>query len=1214
MSQTRFRRAPDSNIVARCWSNLLGSLGLSRRFANDQEEIGLWRLESLEDRTVPSLSVVGSEFAINTTTADTQQTFAQSPQAVATDANGNFIVVWSSNKQDGNGQGVYARRYDSFGNPLGGEFRVNSTTNNDQEFSTVAMDATGDFVITWSSNNQDGNGWGVYAQRYDSTGNPLGGEFRVNTTTQDNQEFSTVAMDAAGDFVITWSSRNQDGNGWSIYARRYDSAGNPLGGEFQVNSTTEDNQEFSTVALDAAGNFVITWSSRNQDGNGWGIYAQRYDSAGVAQGGEFQINSYTRDDQKFSRVAYLPDGGFLITWSSNNQDGNSWGIYAQRYDASGTAQGNEFRVNTTTAGPQQNSAIAVSANGEAIVVWSGQGATDNTGIDGQRFVIPSIVVTPTSGLITTEAGGTATFSVVLTIQPSANVFIGLRSSDSSAGTVSTYGLVFTSANWNVPQTVTITGVDDQVVTSNRTYSIITAPAISADPTYNGLNAANVTVTNLEMDIAGIQVTPTSGLVTSKLGGTAVFSVVLASKPTSAVIIPLSSSNTNEGTLSTSSLTFTPANWNVPQFVTVTGVNDLMLGDVPYQVLIGPASSADPNYNNVSGTPVSLTNVQFPTPGITLTPTSGLTTTAAGGTAQFSVVLNSPPVADVTISLSSSNPSAGTVSTPSLTFTPLNWNVPQFVTITGFDDQIVTGNIPYQILTAAAVSVDLSYNGLNPLDVSVTNLETDVAAIRVTPISGPTSEAGGTATFSVVLTSAPTGNVTLGLSSLDLSAGTVSTPSLTFTPFNWTIPQVVTIRGVDDYVVTGDRTYVIAIAPASSADPHYNNLDAPDVSVINLEGDTAGIVVTPTTGLITTYDGGTATFSVVLSSKPTDDVILTFSSSDPAAGALSTNQLIFTPANWNIPQVVTVLGLNDPTASGDVAYRIVFNPAASADGNYNFLTAPSVSLVNLNDTSGATASPSVSSPMPAAAPPPPDVVATLTTPLITESPGGSLVSPADPGQFEVVSNLRSSFTEPPAVSLQDKKGAAVSLLAALGNANNSPLEQANKTPADDDGRAPGAEGNQAPGSADAAPALQPDATAPSGASAPARPPIATLNVPAGPAPTPAPVNRLKADQVHIRLGDAADQALAPTTTQKVSDAVFISGVALSVGYVFLSSRGGSFLISALTARPLWKQFDPLEVLFAWELEKDRRRAQGEPWEEDDDPETLQSLVDGSSSAQ
>jgi hypothetical protein len=102
-------------------------------------------------------------------------------------------------------------------------------------------------------------------------------------------------------------------------------------------------------------------------------------------------------------------------------------------------------------------------------------------------------------------------------------------------------------------------------------------------------------------------------------------------------------------------------------------------------------------------------------------------------------------------------------------------------------------------------------------------------------------------------------------------------------------------------------------------------------------------------------------------------------------------------------------------------------------------------------------------------------------------------------------------------------------------------------------------------------------------------------------------------VHIRLGDAADQALAPTTTQKVCDAVFISGVALSVGYAFLSSRGGSFLISALTARPLWKQFDPLEVLFAWELEKDRRRAQGEPWEEDDDPETLQSLVDGSGPA-
>src|SRR5262249_15262402 len=137
--------------------------------------------------------------------------------------------------------------------------------------------------------------------------------------------------------------------------------------------------------------------------------------------------------------------------------------------------------------------------------------------------------------------------------------------------------------------------------------------------------------------------------------------------TSPVAILLSSSNTNEGTLPTSVLIFTPLNWNVAQPVTVTGVDDLTIGDVPYSVLVGPAFSFDSNYYLLSGSTVSLTNVQMPTPNITITPTSGLITTGAGGQATFSVVLNSPPIANVTIGLSSSNSSAGTIVTPGVTF-------------------------------------------------------------------------------------------------------------------------------------------------------------------------------------------------------------------------------------------------------------------------------------------------------------------------------------------------------------------------------------------------------------------------------------------------------------------------------------------------------------------------------------------------------------------
>ena len=140
----------------------------------------------------------------------------------------------------------------------------------------------------------------------------------------------------------------------------------------------------------------------------------------------------------------------------------------------------------------------------------------------------------------------------------------------------------------------------------------------------------------------------------------------------------------------------------------------------------------------------------------------------------------------------------------------------------------------------------------PADVPVTNTDNDAAGITVTPTSGlTTTEAGGTATFTVVLTSQPTADVTIALSSSDTTEGTVSPASLTFTTANWNVPQTVTVTGVDDAVDDGDVAYSIVTAPATSADASYNGVDPTDVAVTNTDNDTAGITVTPTTGLTTT---------------------------------------------------------------------------------------------------------------------------------------------------------------------------------------------------------------------------------------------------------------------------------------------------------------------------------------------------------------------------
>jgi hypothetical protein len=349
-----------------------------------------------------------TEYRVNATTADVQQTFYQSPQSVAMDANGNYVVTWSSHNQDGSGWGVYAQRYDANGNPLGSEFRVNTTTVGDQMYSTVAMDAAGDFVVTWSSHDPSllfGTGWNVYARRYDANGNALGGEFRVNTTTLGDQMYSTVAMDAVGNFVVTWSSNGQDGSGWGIYARRYDANGNALGGEFRVNTTTGGDQEYSAVAMNGAGNFVVTWSSYGQDGSGWGVYAQRYDANGNALGGEFRVNTTTLGDQEYSSVAMDPAGDFVVTWSSNGPNATGWDVFGQRYNASGVAQGSEFQVNGTTTGDQMYSTVAMDNTGNFIVTWSGNTQGNATSSNSSGLVGSLVgVVTQTLGLVTQTVG------------------------------------------------------------------------------------------------------------------------------------------------------------------------------------------------------------------------------------------------------------------------------------------------------------------------------------------------------------------------------------------------------------------------------------------------------------------------------------------------------------------------------------------------------------------------------------------------------------------------------------------------------------------------------------------------------------------------------------------------------------------------------------------------------------------------------------------
>ena len=250
------------------------------------------------------------------------------------------------------------------------EFLINSYTASDQNQPAVTALAGGGFVVTWTSYNQDGSGGGIYGQRYDASGTPEGGEFLVNSYTAGDQYLPAVTALAGGGFVVTWMSYGQDGAGGDIYGQRYDASGTPDGGEFLVNSYTAGDQYLPAVTALAGGGFVVTWSSYGQDGSGYGIYGQRYDASGTPDGGEFLVNSYTADHQYQPAITALAGGGFMVTWSSYGQDGSEWGIYSQRYDASGTPEGGEFLVNSYTYDDQRESAVAALAGGDFVVTWS----------------------------------------------------------------------------------------------------------------------------------------------------------------------------------------------------------------------------------------------------------------------------------------------------------------------------------------------------------------------------------------------------------------------------------------------------------------------------------------------------------------------------------------------------------------------------------------------------------------------------------------------------------------------------------------------------------------------------------------------------------------------------------------------------------------------------------------------------------------------------
>jgi hypothetical protein len=372
---------------------------------------------------------MGAEFQISGSTAADQLT----PSA-SSDADGNFVVVWTSDAVPAD-RSVRGRRYDASGNPLGSAFKVNQSSVPLGSLPDVSSATGGEFVVVWTSL---GNPVRVLARRFEA-GAPSGGEFRASTNTTDVQQEPVVAAAADGSFVVAWAS----GNGptffdyYEIFARRFDADGAPLGFQFQVNTYDYLNQDTPAIASSPDGRFVVVWESHWQDGSLGGVFGQRYAVDGTRLGSEFQVNTTTTDFQFRPGVAMHDDGGFVVVWetlyplpgriSGRRYDaaGNAlgtefevalgvdpdvtaegdggflvaWGtddgtydeVLGLRYDASGAPVGGHFQINSYTTGVQRLPTLAAAADGRFVVAWESEGQVGpSTGIFGQRYAGPNL--------------------------------------------------------------------------------------------------------------------------------------------------------------------------------------------------------------------------------------------------------------------------------------------------------------------------------------------------------------------------------------------------------------------------------------------------------------------------------------------------------------------------------------------------------------------------------------------------------------------------------------------------------------------------------------------------------------------------------------------------------------------------------------------------------------------------------------------------------
>lgn len=339
--------------------------------------------------------------------------------------------------------------------------------------------------------------------------------------------------------------------------------------------------------------------------------------------------------------------------------------------------------------------------------------------------------------------------------------------------------------------------------------------------------------------------------------------------------------------------------------------------------------------------------------IILNPAGPLSVTEDGlTTATFDITLGDVPTGVVVLSLSSSDPSEVNVSdptNPTIVFNATNSTIPQTVTLTGADDAEVDGDQTSTITIAVAFSEDATYDALPAATINVTTTDDEAAGFILSKTTALVGEDGTSDDFTVSLTSEPASDVVLTVSSDNTAEVTADTTPLTFTPENWSIPQTVSLDGVDDAIADGDQSSTITVSvDAASSDDAFDSLEDQTVTVTTTDDEPSEFSISKTTATVSEDGGTTDSFTLTLDTEPASDVVLKVTVADSGEVLASTSEVTLNSSNWDTGVEVTLSGVEDAMEDGDQSTTVsVSVDAANSDNDFDNAAAQDITVTTID---------------------------------------------------------------------------------------------------------------------------------------------------------------------------------------------------------------------------------------------------------------------------